>query len=179
MSRDQHPSGDPELRKIQLQIAATELRLKEAELRQKEHESKARSWLAAAMRNPMIVGAVITALATVGASYVTSHYAKLQKEADRRNEAAKLDADIRSKQAQLELERDKAQIQQDLDQMRHEASLITSAIERGGGLPDAVAQNLCFLLQTGLLPRTHTQTKLQYYLEDTAQLQRNCRPLGQ
>jgi hypothetical protein len=58
MSRDQQVSGDPELRKIQLQIAATELRIKEAELRQKDQEAKPGSWLALAMRNPMIVGAV-------------------------------------------------------------------------------------------------------------------------
>jgi len=148
-------STDPELelKKIELETAATELEIKQAELHQKERESEPRSWVATGMRNPLIVGAAIAALATVCASGVTSFSAYHQ-----------LQADIRNKQAQVDLERLKAQIQFDLDHTRHEASLITNAVQHGGGNPDQVAENLNFLLQAGLISRPETKEKLQSYL---------------
>jgi hypothetical protein len=46
MTRDTEASIEPELRKIQLEIAATELKLKQVELRQKERDREPRSTLA-------------------------------------------------------------------------------------------------------------------------------------
>ena len=146
-------STDPELRKIQLETAATELRIKQAELHQKERESEPRSWVATGMRNPLIVGAAIAALATVCASGVTSFSAYHQ-----------LQADMRNKQAQVDLERIKAQIQFELDHTRYEASLITGAVQHGGGNPYQVTENLNFLLQAGLISRPETKEKLRSYL---------------
>jgi hypothetical protein len=170
-------SSDLELIKIRLETAATDLRLKQAELRQKEGDNEPRSWLAMGMRNQAIfaafIAAVIALLGTLGASTVTYVNARLQ-----------LQADVKNKADQLALEKQKAEWQKELDEMRHEASLITNAIQRGGGNIHEIAENLCFLLQMGLLPRAHTQSKLQYFLEDQLKFtggqlapSKQCRPM--
>ena len=153
-------SDDQELRRIQILVAETEilvaetkLKLKESDLQQKEWDYRNQGSVRALMRNPVIVGAILTTFATTGAtivSYVNSYF---QQKTEQVN-----------KNAQFELEVEKSRIQAELDNAKHEASLITSAIQHGGGDPDRVAQNLKLLLDTGLIPRTHARSELDLYL---------------
>ena len=99
------------------------------------------------MRNPLIVGAIIAALATIVGTVVTSLNAYFQAK------------------AQLRLEAAKAETQLQMDALKHEASLITNAIQHGGGNPDRVAENLSFLLDAGLISEPDTRAKLRTYLE--------------
>lgn len=153
-------SDDQELRRIQILVAETEvsiaetkLKLKESDLRQKEWDYRNQSSVRALMRNPIIVGAILITFATIGAtivSYINFYFQQKAEQVD--------------KNAQFELEVEKSRIQAELDNAKHEASLITNAIQHGGGDPDRVAQNLKFLLDTGLIPRTHTRSELDLYL---------------
>ena len=130
-------SDDQELRRIQILVAETEvsiaetkLKLKESDLRQKECSVRA------LMRNPIIVGAILITLATTGAtivSYINFYFQQKAEQVD--------------KNAQFELEVEKSRIQAELDNAKHEASLITNAIQHGGGDPDKVAQtsNFCWI----------------------------------
>ena len=133
------------LDEVELAIKKAELGLKERELQQPPFS----------LRSPLIVGAIITALATAGASIVSGLNAHLQRQSDEL-----------SKKAQLDLDTQKAQDQLNLELAKQEGTLVFNALQHGGGNPDATAVNLKFLLDAGLIPRTHTRSKLQTYLEN-------------
>lgn len=145
---------DETLEAIQLRITKTELAIKEAELRQKvwdfEHPHGS---FGSTLRNPIFVGAVITALVTSGATLVSFVNSRLQLSVER--EKAQLSLNIASSQES------RASIFQEA---QYESALVMKAMELGGGDTEKTVGNIEFLLQSGLLYTVQRRQGLTCYV---------------
>jgi hypothetical protein len=124
--------ADQELKSVQLAAARLDLR-------QKEFEAASRpGFLKSTLTNPAAIGALLSAFVAINIAlfgFVTSR-------------------------VQMNLEQAKAQNQLELERKKYESSLILAAVRTGN--PDQAAENMKFLLDTGLV--SDQQGRLHEYL---------------
>ena len=125
------PNYDEQLRRIQVQIAETELKQKMVDLRPKEHEFQSRSgtWVST-FKNPVVIGAFIagySALVGSGLTYFSSYLSsKRQIEAEREKAEQQVKLEEKKFSSQLDIEKAKFSAQYDLDRSTHVLLLRTS-----------------------------------------------------
>ena len=121
---------DQELKHLQVANLEADLRLKNPPL-----------WKVFST-NPVVVAAVITAIVSLAASYVSLTSAREQRDLDER----------------------KATTQLQYEFVKSEFDFVLQALRAAN--PDEAAENLTFLLETGIIQRTAFQERLSKYLKD-------------
>jgi cytochrome c-type biogenesis protein CcmH/NrfG len=129
------------------EVLVAEMKLKESHLRRNwEYHNQGSI---RALRNPIVIGTILIMFAITGATLVTYIHYYFQQKAEQVH-----------KSTQFELEIEKFRFQAELDNTKHEAFLITNAIQQGGGDQIKVVQNLRFLLDSGLISKNRTELDL-------------------
>ncbi len=132
----------------ELALKEREQAQRDEELKQKKDEARLSRWT-----NPLvlaIIGATLTGLANVVAIWLTSHY---QLELEQTKSTATLDVEERKSRASLGVE-----------QAKSEATRILEMIKTND--PDKAAENLKFLVDSGLIADDILNGKIRKFLAD-------------
>jgi hypothetical protein len=132
----------------ELALKEREQAQREAEFRQKPDEAWLSRWT-----NPLVLaifGATLTGLANVGAIWLTSHY--------------QLELEQTKSTATLDLEEWKSKASLGVEQAKSEATRILEMIKTND--PDKAAENLKFLVDSGLIADGSLNVKIRKFLAD-------------
>lgn len=143
----------------ELALKEREQAQRQEELDQKKEEARLSRWT-----NPLvlaIIGATLTGLANVIAISVTSHY---QLELEKTKSAATLDLEHKKSTATLDLEERKSKASLGVEQAKSEATRILEMIKTND--PDKAAENLKFLVESGLIADDILNVKIRKFLAD-------------